>query len=108
MGHLREVDGRPRRAVRRADQAPFAAETLWVEIPMVAVRWLTDQDTDRAGLLGKQAAVVSLRNDIDLTLSGTAARTNRRPSLPLLSHRVGLSKATLLRLQEMLAAQEED
>jgi hypothetical protein len=61
----------------------------------------------RSGLLGKQAAVVSLRNDIDLTLSGTAARTTRRPSLSLLSHRVGLSKATLLRLQEMLAAQDE-
>lgn len=61
----------------------------------------------RAGLLGKQAAVVSLRNDIDLTLSGTAARTTRRPSLSLLSHRVGLSKATLIRLQEMLAAQED-
>jgi hypothetical protein len=60
----------------------------------------------RAGRLGKVAAVVSLRNDIDLTLSGAApARAPRRPSLSLLSERAGLSKATLIRLQEMLAAQ---
>lgn len=62
----------------------------------------------RAGRLGKAAAVVSLRNDIDLTLSGaTPVRPSRRPSLSLLSERAGLSKATLLRLQEMLAAQED-
>jgi hypothetical protein len=59
----------------------------------------------RAGRLGKQAAVVSMRNDIDLTLSGGAPRSPRRPSLSLLSQRAGLSKATLVRLQEMLAEQ---
>jgi hypothetical protein len=59
----------------------------------------------RAGRLGKQAAVVSMRNDIDLTLSGSIPRSPRRPSLSLLSQRAGLSKATLLRLQEMLAEQ---
>jgi hypothetical protein len=63
----------------------------------------------RAGRLGKVAAVVSLRNDIDLTLSGAAPprATARRPSLSLLSERAGLSKATLVRLQEMLAAQDD-
>jgi len=62
----------------------------------------------RAGRLGKTAAVVSMRNDIDLTLSGMpAARPSRRPSLSLLSQRAGLSKATLVRLQEMLAEQDD-
>ncbi|NGN63619.1 hypothetical protein G5C51_06820 [Streptomyces sp. A7024] len=61
----------------------------------------------RAGSLERSAAVVSLRNDIDLTLSGAAARSQKRPSLSLLSERAGLSKATLVRLQEMLAAQDE-
>lgn len=62
----------------------------------------------RASRLGKVAAVVSMRNDIDLTLSGAApARRSRRPSLSLLSQRAGLSKATLVRLQEMLAEQED-
>lgn len=61
----------------------------------------------RAGRLGKVAAVVSMRNDIDLTLSGAPARTPRKPSLSLLSQRAGLSKATLVRLQEMLASQDD-
>jgi hypothetical protein len=61
----------------------------------------------RAGRLGKAAAVVSMRNDIDLTLSGAAARSPRRPSLSLLSQRAGLSKTTLVRLQEMLAGQAD-
>lgn len=61
----------------------------------------------RAGRLGKAAAVVSMRNDIDLTLSGIPARSSRRPSLSLLSQRAGLSKATLVRLQEMLAEQDD-
>lgn len=63
----------------------------------------------RAGKLGKVGAVVSMRNDIDLTLSGTSTstRASKRPSLTLLSHRAGLSKATLVRLQEMLAEQDD-
>jgi hypothetical protein len=65
----------------------------------------------RAGRLGKVAAVVSMRNDIDLTLSGApsprSSRSPKRPSLTLLSHRAGLSKATLVRLQEMLAEQDD-
>ncbi|TDP94956.1 hypothetical protein EV186_105188 [Labedaea rhizosphaerae] len=61
----------------------------------------------RAGKLGKQAAVVSMRNDIDLTLSGTATKPVRRPSLSLLSQRAGLSTATLMRLRDMLAEQDE-
>lgn len=62
----------------------------------------------RAGRLGKAAAVVSMRNDIDLTLTGgSAPRAARRPSLSLLSERAGLSKATLVRLREMLAAQDD-
>lgn len=61
----------------------------------------------RAGHLGKVAAVVSLRNEIDLTLSGSSARPPRRPSLSLLSQRAGLAKTTLVRLQEMLAEQDD-
>lgn len=61
----------------------------------------------RAAQLGKEAAVVSMRHDIDLTLSGTSLRQVRKPSLSLLSQRAGLSKATLVRLQEMLAEQED-
>jgi hypothetical protein len=61
----------------------------------------------RAGRLGKVAAVVSMRNDIDLTLSGATPRSPRRPSLSLLSQRAGLSKTTLVRLQEMLASQDD-
>lgn len=61
----------------------------------------------RAGRLGKVAAVVSMRNDIDLTLSGTSSQTPRRPSLSLLSQRAGLSKTTLVRLKEMLAEQSD-
>ncbi len=61
----------------------------------------------RAGSLGKAAAVVSMRHEIDLTLSGASVRTSRRPSLSLLSQRAGLSKATLIRLQEMLAEQDD-
>jgi len=61
----------------------------------------------RAGSLGKAAAVVSMRNDIDLTLSGSGTQSPRRPSLSLLSQRAGLSKTTLVRLQEMLAGQDD-
>ncbi|WP_255947961.1 hypothetical protein [Streptomyces odontomachi] len=61
----------------------------------------------RAGRLGDVAAAVSMRNDIDLTLSGNPLRTPRRPSLSLLSERAGLSKSTLVRLQKMLAEQDD-
>lgn len=85
-----------------AARAGFGVGATAAEAEALARRAL-----NRAGHLGKVAAVVSLRNEIDLTLSGAAARTPRRPSLSLLSQRAGLAKATLVRLQEMLTEQSE-
>ena len=57
----------------------------------------------RAKSSGRTAAVVSLRNDIDLVLVGGAApRAQQRSKLQLLAQRAGLSKATLERLQELV------
>jgi len=57
----------------------------------------------RAKTAGRTAAVVSLRNDIDLVLVGGAApRAQQRSKLQLLAQRAGLSKATLERLQELV------
>jgi predicted transcriptional regulator len=59
----------------------------------------------RAKTAGRTAAVVSLRNDIDLVLVGGAApRAQQRTKLQLLAQRAGLSKATLEKLQEMVHA----
>jgi len=59
----------------------------------------------RAKTAGRTAAVVSLRNDIDLVLVGGAApRAQQRSKLQLLAQRAGLSKATLERLQELVHA----
>jgi predicted transcriptional regulator len=59
----------------------------------------------RAKTVGRTAAVVSLRNDIDLVLVGGAApRAQQRTKLQLLAQRAGLSKATLEKLQEMVHA----
>jgi DNA-binding transcriptional ArsR family regulator len=63
----------------------------------------------RARTAGRTAAVVSLRNDIDLVLVGGAApRAQQRSKLQLLAQRAGLSKATLERLQELVHATPED
>ena len=63
----------------------------------------------RAKTAGRTAAVVSLRNDIDLILVGGAApRAQQRSKLQLLAQRAGLSKATLERLQELVHATPED
>jgi hypothetical protein len=63
----------------------------------------------RAKSAGRTAAVVSLRNDIDLVLVGGAApRAQQRSKLQLLAQRAGLSKATLERLQELVRATPED
>lgn len=57
----------------------------------------------RARSGGGPTAVVSLRNDIDLTLSTPAAnRPAGRVSLELLSQRAGLSKQTLQRFSELV------
>jgi len=57
----------------------------------------------RAKTAGRTAAVVSLRNDIDLILVGGATpRAQQRSKLQLLAQRAGLSKATLERLQELV------
>ena len=62
----------------------------------------------RAKSAGRTAAVVSLRNDIDLILVGGAApRAHQRSKLQLLAQRAGLSKATLERLQELVHATPE-
>jgi DNA-binding transcriptional ArsR family regulator len=59
----------------------------------------------RARTVGRTAAVVSLRNDIDITLVGaTAPRPLQRAQLQLLAQRAGLSKATLEKLQELVRA----
>ncbi|TWD73214.1 regulatory GntR family protein [Kribbella amoyensis] len=59
----------------------------------------------RARTAGRTAAVVSLRNDIDITLVGGAApRPLQRAQLQLLAQRAGLSKATLEKLQELVRA----
>ncbi|MET7280363.1 helix-turn-helix domain-containing protein [Kribbella sp. NPDC005582] len=63
----------------------------------------------RAKTAGRTAAVVSLRNDIDLILVGGATpRAQQRSKLQLLAQRAGLSKATLERLQELVHAEPED
>ena len=63
----------------------------------------------RAKTAGRTAAVVSLRNDIDLILVGGAApRAQQRSKLQLLAQRAGLSKATLERLQELVHATPDD
>ncbi|MGW6280176.1 helix-turn-helix domain-containing protein [Kribbella sp. NPDC055071] len=63
----------------------------------------------RARTAGRTAAVVSLRNDIDLILVGGAApRAQQRSKLQLLAQRAGLSKATLERLQELVHATQDD
>ncbi|MEV5965532.1 helix-turn-helix domain-containing protein [Kribbella sp. NPDC051952] len=63
----------------------------------------------RARSAGRTAAVVSLRNDIDLILVGGAApRAQQRSKLQLLAQRAGLSKATLERLQELVHASTDD
>ncbi|WP_406053491.1 helix-turn-helix domain-containing protein [Kribbella sp. NBC_00889] len=59
----------------------------------------------RAKTAGRTAAVISLRNDIDLVLvGGGAPRAQQRSKLQLLAQRAGLSKATLERLQELVHA----
>jgi hypothetical protein len=59
----------------------------------------------RARTVGRTAAVVSLRNDIDITLVGaTTPRPLQRAQLQLLAQRAGLSKATLEKLQELVRA----
>jgi DNA-binding transcriptional ArsR family regulator len=59
----------------------------------------------RARTAGRTAAVVSLRNDIDITLvGGSAPRPLQRAQLQLLAQRAGLSKATLEKLQELVHA----
>jgi predicted transcriptional regulator len=63
----------------------------------------------RAKTAGRTAAVVSLRNDIDLILVGGATpRAQQRSKLQLLAQRAGLSKATLERLQELVHSEPED
>jgi DNA-binding transcriptional ArsR family regulator len=63
----------------------------------------------RAKTAGRTAAVVSLRNDIDLVLVGGATpRAQQRSKLQLLAQRAGLSKSTLERLQELVHASGED
>ncbi|TDW21706.1 hypothetical protein [Kribbella kalugense] len=63
----------------------------------------------RARTAGRTAAVVSLRNDIDLVLVGGATpRAQQRSKLQLLAQRAGLSKATLERLQELVHSTPED
>ncbi|TCC63119.1 hypothetical protein E0H73_11650 [Kribbella pittospori] len=62
----------------------------------------------RAKTAGRTAAVISLRNDIDLVLvGGGAPRAQQRSKLQLLAQRAGLSKATLERLQELVHATPE-
>ncbi|TDE92782.1 winged helix-turn-helix transcriptional regulator [Occultella glacieicola] len=57
----------------------------------------------RARQLGRVAAVISLRNDIDMTLSRTSTpRSNQRANTGQLAHRAGLSVGTLQRLQDYL------
>ncbi|GAA0581480.1 hypothetical protein HPO96_08025 [Kribbella sandramycini] len=63
----------------------------------------------RAKTAGRSAAVVSLRNDIDLILVGGATpRAQQRSKLQLLAQRAGLSKGTLERLQELVHAPNGD
>ncbi|MEU8224305.1 helix-turn-helix domain-containing protein [Kribbella sp. NPDC048915] len=63
----------------------------------------------RAKTAGRTAAVVSLRNDIDLVLVGGAPpRAQQRSKLQLLAQRAGLSKATLERLQELVKASPDE
>jgi predicted transcriptional regulator len=63
----------------------------------------------RARTAGRTAAVVSLRNDIDLILVGGATpRAQQRSKLQLLAQRAGLSKATLERLQELVHTTPDD
>ncbi len=63
----------------------------------------------RAKTAGRTAAVVSLRNDIDLVLVGGATpRAQQRSKLQLLAQRAGLSKATLERLQELVRSTPEN
>lgn len=57
----------------------------------------------RAKRAGRTAAMVSMRNDIDLQLNESAQpRAVQRAQLQIISQRAGLSKATLVRLQEMV------
>lgn len=57
----------------------------------------------RARAVGRSAAVISLRNDIDIPLSeARAPRGTQRSNLPRLANRAGLSVATLQRLQELV------
>lgn len=59
----------------------------------------------RARTTGRTAAVISMRNDIDITLVGaTAPRPLQRAQLQVLAQRAGLSKATLEKLQELVKA----
>lgn len=57
----------------------------------------------RARTAGRTAAVVSLRNDIDITLvGGSTPRPLQRAQLQLLAQRAGLSKSTMEKLQELV------
>lgn len=62
----------------------------------------------RAHSAGAAAAVLSLRNDIDITLARSqGAQRVGRPSLDLLAQRAGLSVATLRRLRELIRTDPE-
>lgn len=64
---------------------------------------LAQRALGRARALGRTGAVVSMRHDIDVTLSTTAPpRATQRGNLHQLAHRAGLSVGTMERLQELL------
>lgn len=72
-------------------------------------RILASKALGRSQTSSSSTAIVSLRNDTDITLAGaTSPRPRRRPSLELLSQRTGVAKSTLERFSQLVAATSDN